>query len=144
MKGDIGLLFTSRSPSDVVDYFSTYSQTDYARAGIPALQTFTVPEGVVYSRGGEIPITDDVPVAHSVETTLRKWGMPTRLEKGKVVLDAPYTVCKEGQVLNSHQTALLKAFGVAMAEFKVQILAHWSAGSGTVEVIDLDKMDRSD
>jgi mRNA turnover protein 4 len=143
MKGDIGLLFTSRSPGDVVDHFSAYSQTDYARAGTAAIQPFIVPEGVVYSRGGEIPSTEDVPVSHSVETTLRRWGMPTRLEKGKVMLDAPYTVCKEGQVLNSNQTALLKAFGVAMAEFKVQILAYWSAGSGKVEIVDSDKMDSS-
>ncbi len=49
--------------------------------------------------------------------------MPTRLMKGKVMLDADYEVCREGQVLNSHQTALLKLFGVATAEFTVQIKA---------------------
>jgi mRNA turnover protein 4 len=136
LKGDVGLLFTSRSADEVIDYFTTYSQTDFARAGVAATHTFTIPEGVVYTRGGEIPSEEDVPVAHSVETTIRKWGMPTRLHKGKVMLDAPYTVCKEGQILNSHQTALLKMFGVAMADFRIQLLAYWSAAGGSVETVD--------
>ncbi|KAF2838064.1 mRNA turnover protein-like protein 4 [Patellaria atrata CBS 101060] len=123
LHGNVGLLFTSREPASVIEYFFEYTETDFARAGIPAPYTFTVPAGVVYSRGGELSVEDDVPLPHSLETTVRKWGMPTRLIKGQVHLDGDYTVCKEGQVLNSHQTALLKLFGVAMAEFKVQIKA---------------------
>jgi mRNA turnover protein 4 len=67
---------------------------------------------------------------------LRKWGMPTKLEKGKVMLNEPYMVCKEGETLNSHQTALLKIFGVAMAEFRVKVLAYWRKESGQVTVVD--------
>ena len=130
--GEVGLFFTNREPSEVIEYFSAYSQTDFARAGIRATQTFTVPAGVVYSRAGELPADDDVPLPHSQEITVRKWGMPTKLDKGKVVLDAPYTVCKEGQLLNSHQTALLKMFGVAMAEFKVDMKAYYSAATESV------------
>ncbi|PSN66375.1 mRNA turnover protein-like protein 4 [Corynespora cassiicola Philippines] len=124
--GNVGLFFTNREPADIIDYFSTYTQTDFARAGVVASQTFTVPEGVVYATGGQIPADDDVPLPHSQEVTVRKWGMPTRLDKGKVMLDVPYTVCKEGQTLNSHQTALLKLFGVALADFKIEILAYYS------------------
>ena len=80
--------------------------------------------------GGE----DDVPLPHSLEVLVRKWGMPTRLEKGRVVLDQEFVVCEEGKTLNSNQTALLKLFGVAMAEFKVQILAWWSAAEQEVTV----------
>ena len=123
LTGDVGLLFTSREPATVLSYFSAYSQTDYARAGIPATQTFTIPAGVVYSRGGELAQEDDVPLPHSLEVTVRKWGMQTKLSKGKVVLDSDHTVCKEGEILNSHQTALLKLFGVAMAEFKIDMKA---------------------
>ena len=65
--------------------------------------------------------------------------MPTRLDQGKVTLDAPYTVCKEGQVLNSHQTALLKNFGVAMADFKIDIKAYYS--KKTEAVIEVDAME---
>jgi len=109
---------------------------DFARAGMPASRTFTVPAGVVYSRGGEIPIEDDVPLPHSLEVTVRKWGMPTKLEKGKVTLDADHTIAEEGQEMSSHQTALLKLFGVTMAEFRVKVLAYWSASSQ--EVTDVE------
>ncbi|KAL5115531.1 mRNA turnover and ribosome assembly protein [Pleosporales sp. CAS-2024a] len=132
LTGNVGLFFTNREPSEVIEYFGAYSQTDFARAGVMATQTFTVPAGVVRSRGGELPEDDDVPLPHSVETTVRKWGMPTRLDQGKIVLDAPYTVCKEGETLNSHQTALLKMFGVAMADFKIDLKAYYSTSTESV------------
>ncbi|KAJ4290436.1 mRNA turnover and ribosome assembly protein [Kalmusia sp. IMI 367209] len=132
LAGNVGLFFTNREPSEILEFFSIYAQTDFARAGVTATQTFTVPAGVVHSRGGELPAEDDVPLPHSQETTVRKWGMPTKLEKGKVILEAPYTVCKEGQVLNSHQTALLKLFGVAMADFKVDMKAYYSSAKESV------------
>jgi mRNA turnover protein 4 len=49
--------------------------------------------------------------------------------KGKVVLGEEngegegYTVCKEGDVLDSRQTRLLKLFDVCLSEFKVKVLA---------------------
>ncbi|OAL46383.1 mRNA turnover protein-like protein 4 [Pyrenochaeta sp. DS3sAY3a] len=136
LAGNVGLLFTNRAPSEIIEYFGAYSQTDFARAGVTATQTFTIPAGTVYSRGGELPEDDDVPLPHSVETTVRKWGMPTRLDKGKVVLDVPYTVCEEGKVMNSHQTALLKMFGVAMADFKIDLKAYYSKASESVTEVD--------
>jgi mRNA turnover protein 4 len=94
----------------------------------------------VYSRGGELPVEDDVPVAHSVEVTMRKWGMPTKLEKGRVLLDGEYEVCREGQVLDSNQTALLKMFGVDMAEFRVRVIAYWEAAAGKATVVKGDEV----
>jgi mRNA turnover protein 4 len=132
LAGNVGLFFTNREPSEVIEYFGAYSQTDFARAGVIASQTFTIPAGVVHSRGGEIAEDQDVPLPHSVETTIRKWGMPTRLDKGKIMLDVPYTVCKEGEAMNSHQTALLKMFGVALADFKIDLKAYYSKSSETV------------
>jgi mRNA turnover protein 4 len=136
LQGNVGLFFTNREPSEIIEYFAAYSQTDFARAGITATQTFIVPAGVVYSTGGQQAAEDDVALPHSQETTVRKWGMPTKLDKGKVMLDAPYTVCKEGQVLNSHQTALLKLFGVAMADFKVEMKAYYSSAKEAVTEVD--------
>ncbi|KAF2705880.1 mRNA turnover protein-like protein 4 [Pleomassaria siparia CBS 279.74] len=135
LNGNVGLFFTNRPAQEVLDYFSNWSQTDFARAGIAATHTFTVPAGVVYSRGGELPADDDVALPHSLEVTVRKWGMPTKLVKGKIVLDADYTVCKEGDVLNSHQTALLKMFGVAMADFKVDMQAYYTKTTESVTEI---------
>nr|POF21084.1 ribosome assembly factor mrt4 [Quercus suber] len=137
LAGSVGLLFSNREPSVVLEYFEGYAEMDFARAGVRAMRTFTVPAGVVYSTGGEQAVEDDVPLPHSLEVTVRKWGMPTKLEKGKVVLSEEYVVCEEGKEMNSHQTALLKLFGIAMAEFKVQILAYWSAG--TQEVTEVER-----
>jgi mRNA turnover protein 4 len=136
LNGNVGLLFTNREPAAVIEHFASYSKTDYARAGVTATQTFTVPAGTVHSRGGELAEEDDVPLPHSLEVTVRKWGMPTRLVKGKVTLDAPYTVCKEGEVLNSHQTALLKLFGVAMADFRIDLKAYYSVATESVTEVD--------
>ncbi|KAF2659656.1 mRNA turnover protein-like protein 4 [Lophiostoma macrostomum CBS 122681] len=136
LAGNVGLFFTNREPKDIIDYFASYAQTDFARAGIRATHTFTVPAGVVSSRGGELPPDDDVPLPHSLEVTVRKWGMPTKLSKGKVMLDADYTICKEGELLNSHQTALLKQFGVAMADFKIDLKAYYSAANESVTAVN--------
>lgn len=109
---------------------------DFARAGVPASITFTVPAGIVYSTAGTQPIEDDVPLPHSMEATVRKWGMPTRLDKGKVMLDDDYVVCKAGKVLDSNQTALLKIFGVPTAEFRVVSKAVWSKETGSVKAVE--------
>jgi mRNA turnover protein 4 len=137
LKGSVGLLCTNRAPEEVLQYFEEYTEIDFARAGTEASRTFTVPAGVVYSRGGEERVEDDVALPHSLEVMVRKWGMPTRLEKGKVMLDQEFTVCEEGKELNSHQTALLKLFGVATASFKVDVQAYWSAA--TQEVTEVAK-----
>ncbi|KAH0562986.1 hypothetical protein GP486_002450 [Trichoglossum hirsutum] len=123
LEGDVGLLFTNQPAPATIEYFSAYSQTDYARAGTSATRGFTVPAGMVYSRGGEIPEDQDTPLAHSLEQTVRSLGMPTSLVKGRVTLDQPYVVCKQGDILNSHQTRLLKLFGVATADFRVHLIA---------------------
>ncbi len=73
--------------------------------------------------------------------------MPVRMVKGKVVLGADgsgeaddvkggYTVCKEGETLDSRQTRLLKLFSVCMSEFRVQLLAYWSAETGEVTQLE--------
>lgn len=121
--GNVGLLFTSREPSSIIEHFSNMSKTDFARAGTVATRSFTVPSGIVYSLGGEIDPEEDVPMAHSLEPELRKLNMPTTLTKGKITLENEYTVCKEGDVLDSRQTRLLKLFGVATADFKVELVA---------------------
>lgn len=71
---------------------------------------------------------------------LRKLGVPSRLVKGRVELDGKYDVCKEGDVLGSAQTTLLKMFGVATAEFKVGLRACWMGmGEEAGKVVVLDE-----
>ncbi|KAK2732210.1 60s acidic ribosomal protein [Colletotrichum kahawae] len=139
LSGTVGLLFTNRDPKAVLEYFEGVSPVDFARAGTVATRDFIIPPGVVYSTGGEVPAEHDVPMEHSIEPELRRLGMPTRMIKGRVCLgDADgssgegYTVCKEGDTLDSRQTRLLKLFSICLSEFKVQIMAYWSAASGEV------------
>ncbi|KAL8870664.1 MAG: hypothetical protein Q9174_003346 [Haloplaca sp. 1 TL-2023] len=135
LNGPCGLIFSSRTPSDLLAHFSTYHPLSYARAGCTATRDFVIPAGMLYTRAGEIAVEDDVPLAHGIEPTLRKLGVPTRLEKGRVMLDEEFQVCKEGQTLGSGQTTLLKMFGVATAEFGVEVRAWWDREKGEVEVV---------
>lgn len=130
--GDVGLLMTDEEPQVVKDYFESFVKTDFARAGTAAPLTFVIPSGIVYSTGGQVAAEEDVPLAFSLETTVRDLGMPTRLVNGKVTLDRDYTVCKEGQTLDSKQTRLLKQFGVAISDFKVNLVAYYDKGAEDV------------
>lgn len=138
LTGNVGLLLTNRAPSEIIEHFSTFSTTDYARAGTTAPRDFTIPAGVVYSRGGEIDESEDVVLSHSIEPELRRLGLPTSLTKGKISLQNPYEVCKEGKVLDSRQTRLLKLFGVAFAEFRIRLVAYWSAESQEVVEVEAE------
>ncbi|KAK2748126.1 mRNA turnover and ribosome assembly protein [Myotisia sp. PD_48] len=137
--GAVGLLFTSRSPESVLQYFDSFHPLDFARAGNVSPRSFTIPSGVVYATAGEIPANQDEPLSHTIEPTLRKLGVPTRLVKGKVMLEIDeggYEVCKAGDVLDSKQSTLLKMFGVAVAEFRVEMKARWSKAEGEVEILE--------
>ena len=127
--GTVGLLLTNRPPQSVLDYLSSLSPVDFARAGTTASRSFTIPAGVLYSTAGEVPADNDVPLSHTLEPELRRLGVPTRMVRGKVVLGEEsgegegYVVCKEGDVLDSRQTRLLKMFDLCMSEFRVKVLA---------------------
>ena len=81
---------------------------------------------------------EDVPLAHSIEPMLRKLGVPSRLMKGRVELDTEFVVCKEGAVLGSGQTTLLKMFGVALARFRVEVVAYYEKEGEKVVVLEGD------
>ncbi|KAK0711490.1 ribosomal protein L10-domain-containing protein [Lasiosphaeris hirsuta] len=148
LSGSVGLIFTNRAPDEIAAYFAALSQVDFARAGTVATRTFTIPAGPLYSTGGEVPDEHDVPVGHTLEPELRRLGLPTRMAKGKVVLSNEegtgegYTICKEGDVLDSRQTRLLKLFSVCLSEFRVQLLAYWTKEGGAVT--ELSKREAGD
>ncbi|KDN66489.1 putative ribosomal protein L10 [Colletotrichum sublineola] len=147
LTGTVGLLFTNRDPAAILSYFEGVTPVDFARAGTVASRGFTIPAGVVYATGGEVPAEHDVPMEYSIEPELRRLGMPTRMIKGRVCLgDAEgngegYVVCREGDVLDSRQTRLLKLFGICLSEFKVQVFAYWSASTGKVTEVNPNAMD---
>src|SRR5690349_19750469 len=79
LAGNVGLLFTDRDPSAIIEHFAANTPTDFARAGTPASRRFAIPAGTVYSLGGEVAAEDDVPMAHSLEPELRRLNVPTSL-----------------------------------------------------------------
>ena len=136
LSGEVGLLFSPNAPTAILAHFEAYHPSSYARTGTPASRTFTLPAGTLYTRGGEIPVEDDVPLQHSVEPYLRKLGVPTKLDKGKVVLDEAFEVVREGEVLGAGQAGILRLFGVAMAEFGVSVTCVWERETGNVKVFE--------
>ncbi|KAI3399400.1 hypothetical protein diail_7127 [Diaporthe ilicicola] len=142
LSGSVALLFTSRPVPEITAYFGSFAPVDFARAGAVAPRGFVLPPGVLYATGGAVPPEHDVPLGHTIEPELRRLGVPTRMVRGKVVLGEEggegegYTVCKEGQVLDSRQTRLLKLFDQCLSEFKVQILAYWESKSGIVTEVE--------
>lgn len=60
--------------------------------------------------------------------------MPTLLKNGVVTLSDDYTVCKEGDILDSNQTRLLKLFGIAVANFEIKLLGHYDSETHDVQV----------
>ncbi|KAI5963219.1 MRT4 [Candida pseudojiufengensis] len=131
-----GVLFTNENDQTVKDYFDAYTKQDYTRVKSQSPITFEIPEGIVYSRGGQIPIEEDIPMSHSLEETLRnKYKIPTKIKSGKIILEKPYLVCNEGDILDVRQALILKQFGIASSEFKVPLVGHFNKESGEVEEI---------
>jgi mRNA turnover protein 4 len=149
LTGTVGLILTNRPVEEILSYFENLAPVDFARAGAVATRDFSIPTGVVYATAGEVPAEHDVPLEHTIEPELRRLGVPTRMVKGRVVLGdeagqgEEYVVCKEGDVLDSRQTRLLKLFDVCLSEFKVKVLAYWNAASSEVTEVDPNAMDEN-
>ena len=146
LKGEVGLLFTDRDERDLRQVLEANRRPDYARSGNRAARTVTLARGkeVMTQYGVEGGEEDAIPMAQ--EPMLRKMGVPTKIVRGRVFLedaagaaagmddgdgeDEGYVICREGEVLDSRQTTLLKMLGVRMAEFRVRLLAVWEKNSG--------------
>lgn len=116
-------------------HLDAYHPLSYARAGTISTSAFSLLSGpLVYDPEGE-----STPIPAEQEPMLRKLGVPTRMEKGRVMLDEPFEVCKEGEILGSGQTTLLKMFRVTMAEFRVSVKACWTKETGEVRVVRVAK-----
>lgn len=155
LKGTVGLIFTNRAPEQLLPFLENLAadKVDFARAGAAATRDFVVPHGTLYATGGEVPAEHDVPIGHTLEPELRRLGVPVRMVKGRVVLEEGpeggdasegYVVCKEGDVLDSRQTRLLKLFSVCLSEFKIKVLAYWTAATTEVTPVNPEGVEGDD
>ncbi|RMZ79860.1 hypothetical protein DV737_g3206, partial [Chaetothyriales sp. CBS 132003] len=150
--GEVGLLFTNRGRDEVVDYFDTYVESDYARSGTQASAEVRIPPGLIHTQYGVVGGEED-PLPLQIEPQLRKLGVPTRIKAGKVVLedaadggsmaddDEGYLVCSQGDTLDSRQTSILKILGVRMSEFKMDLRAVYDKEQGSVSAIGTMEVD---
>ncbi|KAJ3335535.1 mRNA turnover 4 [Gonapodya sp. JEL0774] len=127
LQGNVGLLFTNEPTETVIQYFSTFTRTDYIRSPTPASRTVVLPPGPLV-RG---PLS--LPIPSNLEAHLRKLGMPTRLVNGQVVLDREYTVCTEGEPVTPEGAQVLQQMWLMEAEFKVRLVCCWDKDTGRVE-----------
>ncbi|XP_062821666.1 mRNA turnover protein 4 homolog [Anolis carolinensis] len=132
LRGEVGLLFTNRTKEEVIEWFSQFQESDFARSGNRATFAVSLDQGPL----------ENFP--HSMEPQLRQLGLPTALKKGVVTLLADHDVCKEGDVLTPEQARILKLFGYQMAEFRVTVRSVWSAETGMFEVLVEDDGEREE
>jgi len=123
LKGQTGLLFTNKTKKEVLQWFKSYRELDYARSGSEALQTVVLEPG---------PLKE---FSHAMEPQLRKLGLPTALKRGVITLERDYTVCTKGAILTPEQAQILKLFCHPMAEFHFTLVTMWS-NDGTIKRID--------
>jgi mRNA turnover protein 4 len=95
LRGEVGLLFTNRTKEEVNEWFTKYTEMDFARAGNKATFTVSLDPGPL----------EQFP--HSMEPQLRQLGLPIALKRGVVTLWSDYEVCKEGDVLTPEQARVL-------------------------------------
>jgi len=117
LKGQVGLFFTKLDHAAVEQAFAEFEHDDFARAGSKAVHDFSLEAGPLSGPFG--------PLQHTLEPSLRKFGLPTRLNKGVVELLANHQVCKTGQVLDPHQAGILRVFGIKMASFTLTLVGRW-------------------
>jgi mRNA turnover protein 4 len=113
MTGHCGLISTNMGQVELANMLANHESPEFARAGAVATGTVALEEG--FEALSRFP--------HSMETQLRKLGLPTTLYDGKVKLLTNYTVCTEGEEINSNQAQLLKLMDIQMASFKVTLRA---------------------
>ena len=118
VRGHAGVVFTNLTKEDVESAMAKYEVSDYARTGTVSRETIVVEKGPVHGPHGGL-------MEHTMEPTLRKNGMPTKLNRGVIELLADHALCKEGEHISPQGAILLRLFGHELATFKMDLLCGW-------------------
>ncbi|KAK9840031.1 hypothetical protein WJX74_002338 [Apatococcus lobatus] len=125
LTGAVGLFFTSLPHAEVSSIFESFQEEDFARAGMKATEDVDLQEGPLEGPSGPLP--------HTLEPSLRKHGLPTKLDRSVVTLLQNHRVCSTGERLSPDQAHLLRVFGIKMAVFRMRLLSHWLKDGGVFE-----------
>jgi len=115
VKGDCGLLFTNKPKEEVVKFFQSFSEANFARSGCAATEEISVKKGPLTFPG-------------SMEVMLRGLGLKTLLKDGVIQLLVDTQLCKKGDVLTPEQCRLLELFEIKMADFRITVDCVWFNG----------------
>ena len=115
IKGDCGLFFTDKPKEEVVKFFESFTESNFARSGCVATEDISVKKGPLTFPG-------------SMEVMLRGLGLKTLLKNGVIQLLADTQLCKKGDVLTPEQCRLLELFEIKMAEFRITVDCIWENG----------------
>jgi len=74
LNGTAGLLFSNRKQKDVVSFFKSFSEPEYATGGTIATSDYVIPQGPVAFQ-------------HTMADPLRKLGLPVMLKNGTLVCE---------------------------------------------------------
>ena len=132
LKGQCGLLFTNRSAEDVLEFFSNVEEPNFARSGFVATHDFALNKGIL----------EDQPF--SIEPTLRKLGLISRLNNGQVELECDTQVCRKGDKLTPNQCVILERFNVMMAVMRVLIHGHFDIKAGKIQKFEHEEVEVDD
>ncbi|XP_047318404.1 mRNA turnover protein 4 homolog [Impatiens glandulifera] len=113
LRGNSGLCFTNLPKGEVLSLFNDYEELDFARTGGLALEKVELKEGHLDQ------------FSHEMEPLLRKLGLPTKLEKGDVMLTSDHVVCEAGKPISPETSRILRLLGIKMATFKLHLICRW-------------------
>lgn len=130
LKGHVGLLVSNMPHEELESHLLTVGERDFARAGCIATETFTIPAGQLHQY-----YEPEAFLSTTLEQQLKDAGMSGvgRDKAGHLYISSNYTICEEGTTLRGEQARLLKAFGVRMAEFGVELICMCEMNTGTFE-----------
>ena len=123
--GHVALITSNLGPADLATLVSAHEETEFARAGAIATHTIALEAG--FEALAAFPF--------SMETQLRKLGLPTMLHDGKIKLLANHTVCTEGEPLTANQAQVVKRMGIQMAKFSIAMQAVYDKESSQVTMM---------
>lgn len=140
LNGEVGLLFVREevckgqelnidngesliTEEELVSYFDSLEQADFARPGSIATETVSVPAGPLMTRDG-------IAVPSNLEGQVRQCGLSVSLIRGVVVVpEGPERViCTEGDKLNADQARLLKLLNYPMVTFRIRLTTRYRNG----------------